>query len=92
MDEEDIASMKGKSLNRVTYQLKSGSKAVNPDLLGIVSYDQDENSISFLYKGEISMLLKELYNYPIERLTITEPDLEEVFMHYYQEEKMKEDN
>lgn len=90
VDEEDILSMKEKSLYRVTYQLKGSSDKVISDLKGIVSYEQDENHISFLYKGEIALLLKELYNIPIERLAITEPDLEEVFMHYYLEEKMKD--
>ncbi len=83
--------MKGKSLTRVTYLLKSDSEDVIPDLQGIVSSEQDERSVSFLYRGEISMLLKALSNKPIEKLTISEPDLEEVFMHYYQEEKLKED-
>ena len=92
VDEEGIASMIAKSLSRVTYQLKGGSDGGIPGLQGIVSYEQDRNSISFLYKGEVAVLLKELYNTPIEKLTITEPDLEEVFMHYYRDDNMKEDN
>lgn len=90
VDEEDMVSIGRKSLNRVTYHLKGGSEARKPNLKGIISYEQDEYSISFLYKGEISLLLKELSKTSIEKLTITEPDLEEVFIHYYQEEKFKD--
>lgn len=91
VDEEDIVSMKRKSLTRVAYLLKSDVEDAIPELLGIVSGDQDKRNVSFLYSGEISILLKALSNKPIEKLTISEPDLEEVFMHYYQEEELKED-
>ena len=90
VDEEDIHSMKGKSLSRVSYHLKGDSKVQIPELEGIVSPELDGSTISFLYQGDISALLKKLCNAPIERLSITEPDLEEVFMHYYQKENMKE--
>ncbi len=90
VDIEDMASMKGKSLSRVTCHLKPGSKTEIPDLEGIVSSEQDKSTISFLYRGDNSILLKALFSLPIERLTITEPDLEEVFMHYYQKEKLNE--
>ena len=92
VDEEDMVSMKGKSLSRVTYHLKGDSEAAIPRMEGIVSSEQDQSTVSFLYRGNISALLKELYRIPIERLTITEPDLEEVFMHYYQKENLKEDH
>ena len=42
-----------------------------------------ESSVSFLYSGEPNLLLKELSALPLSDLTITEPDLEEIFLHYY---------
>ncbi len=45
-----------------------------------------EDSASFLYDGRPDILLKVLASLPITDITITEPDLEEVFMHYYEEE------
>ena len=41
---------------------------------------------SFLYSGEINSLLKTLTEKKILQLTIEEPSLEEVFMHYYEED------
>lgn len=41
---------------------------------------------SFLYGGTVSNLLQVLSNQQVLDLTVTEPDLEEIFMHYYQEE------
>ena len=40
--------------------------------------------MSFLYSGEISELIHRMSESQIEDLTICEPDLEEIFMHYYE--------
>ena len=41
---------------------------------------------SFVYTGEIKTLLTMLSNINIEDMSITEPSLEEIFMHYYERE------
>ena len=43
-----------------------------------------ESPLSFLYNGDIRTLLSVLSQEPIEDITITEPSLEEIFMHYYE--------
>lgn len=43
-----------------------------------------DDSVEFLYGGEIRELMKVLSDLPITDVSITEPDLEEVFMHYYE--------
>lgn len=50
-----------------------------------------DDGMEFLYSGDINILLKEISQYSIRDISITEPDLEEVFMHYYCEEN-KNDN
>lgn len=44
---------------------------------------QTENGLSFLYGGEVKELLEVLSKEPVLDLSISEPDLEEIFMHYY---------
>lgn len=44
---------------------------------------QSENGVSFLYGGDINVLLQALAGQHIEDLSVAEPDLEEIFMHYY---------
>ncbi len=44
---------------------------------------QNESGISFLYGGDIDALLRILVKQKISDLTISEPDLEEIFLHYY---------
>ena len=83
VDEEDIISMKDKSLSRVSYYLKGDSSLPIPQVEGIVSPSKEGLAVTFLFRGDISVLLKALCKLPIEKLNVTEPDLEEVFMHYY---------
>ena len=41
---------------------------------------------SFLYSGDINVLIKRLSGAEISDLSITEPDLDEIFLHYYEKE------
>ena len=47
-----------------------------------------ENTVSFLYGGDMGSLLRTLASGQVDDLTVTEPDLEEVFLHYYEKEGM----
>ena len=42
------------------------------------------DSVSFLYGGEMGRLLRALSEGQVSDLTISEPDLEEIFLHYYE--------
>ena len=53
---------------------------------GIKNMDIQGDVVSFLYSGEASLLLKALSELSPADVTITEPDLEEVFMHYFREQ------
>lgn len=54
-------------------------------LAGIRGLEQLEDGVRFLYSGPIQPLLQALAAAPVRDLQITEPDLEEVFLHYYTE-------
>ena len=58
--------------------------AVLQSLDGIRDLQTTEDGMNFLYSGEISALLQVLAGSQIQDLTIAEPDLEEIFMHYYE--------
>jgi ABC-2 type transport system ATP-binding protein len=92
VNEDDINSLKEKLLSRITYRLKEGKDDITLQTPGIISVEKNKNSTSFLYQGEISILLRELSQMPVEKITITEPDLEEVFMHYYESNSREGDN
>lgn len=56
-----------------------------PKLGGIRNVEIECDTIKFLYGGEPRQLLKALAPLPITDVSITEPDLEEIFLHYYKE-------
>lgn len=55
-------------------------------LCGIRDIKEAEDSVSFLYNGDMGSLLRTLSSGQVYDLTVTEPDLEEVFLHYYEKE------
>lgn len=55
-------------------------------LNGIRDRKDMEDSVSFLYSGDMDSLLRALSSGQVNDLTITEPDLEEVFLHYYEKD------
>ena len=62
---------------------------VNLDALGGVrDIERTDDSVSFLYNGDMSALLNTLSAGKVNDLTVIEPDLEEVFMHYYEKEDL----
>ena len=52
-------------------------------LSGIKDLKRSEHGISFLFGGDINDLIRALSGQDIHDLSIAEPDLEEIFMHYY---------
>jgi ABC-2 type transport system ATP-binding protein len=59
--------------------------SVNLDSLsGIRDKQQTSDGISFLYSGSMGDLIRTLGEGSVRDLIISEPDLEEIFMHYYE--------
>lgn len=54
-------------------------------LSGVRDVKTSEDGVSFLFGGEMRELLKVLSVSDVSDLTLTEPDLEEIFLHYYRE-------
>lgn len=55
-----------------------------PTIQGVSRYKQEENNHRFWYDCDIPSLLQTLSALPIEDISITNPSLEDIFMHYYQ--------
>lgn len=68
------------SARRVTVH---GSVALD-GLEGVRDRKEDPGSVSFLYSGNMNALLQVLAAGNVSELSVSEPDLEEIFMHYYE--------
>lgn len=56
------------------------------NLSGVRDRKAGEDGISFLYSGDMGSLPRTLASGQVDDLTVTEPDLEEIFLHYYEED------
>ncbi|MCM3116260.1 ABC transporter ATP-binding protein [Neobacillus sp. MER 74] len=54
------------------------------NISGVNNLEVKGNIISFLFKGNINAIMKKLADIELVNLWIEEPDLEEIFMHYYE--------
>lgn len=52
-------------------------------LPGIRDRQEQEGGVSFLYGGDMAPLLRALADGAVTDLTVAEPDLEEIFLHFY---------
>lgn len=78
--EDSVENLSKTNAKRVTV---CGVKEL-PEKLEARSVSQENDSVSFLYSGDICELLKIMSEMPLTDITISEPDLEEIFMHYYE--------
>jgi len=81
---EDIESLRRKQLKKIKIWMGENDDKEDFSITGIeggISHTGDV--ISFMYSGDINDLLKLLAARKIANITIEEPSLEEIFMHYY---------
>ncbi|OIK16021.1 ABC transporter [Bacillus sp. MUM 116] len=72
--------------NHKKFKLETKTPITNLTIDGVTNLEVKENITSFLYSGNINLILKKLSEFELENLWIDEPDLEEIFMHYYEKE------
>ena len=54
------------------------------DISGVTQLTKEEKNIKFFYKGDINLITKAISKVGITDVSIEEPTLEEIFMHYYE--------
>lgn len=81
------------SINHVEELMKNAAKKVSIqgngiqfEINGMADIKREEGKLTFLYYGAIPNLLEKIYPLPIKDISITEPGLEEIFLHFYEKE------
>jgi len=80
-----IEALSKTNAKRVTIH---GNVSLNK-LDGIRDRIDGDNLVSFLYSGDINLLLQTLSAGHITDLSVSEPDLEEIFLHYYEKNEFE---
>jgi len=53
---------------------------------GVSDLKIEDNTCSFIYRGDINLIVSKIASHRIANLWVDEPDLEEIFLHYYSKE------
>ena len=54
------------------------------DLPGVTNLQTENGTVNFFFKGDINVVLQKISSIQVTDVTIEEPTLEEIFMHYYE--------
>jgi len=54
------------------------------EIPGVTNLEQRNGVVSFFYKGDINTVMRSIGEITVSDVTIEEPTLEEIFMHYYE--------
>jgi ABC-2 type transport system ATP-binding protein len=79
----DIRTLQQNNYKKVRVQAE-GLQASVFELPGVTNIQTEDGSVSFFFKGDINAVLQKISATPVTDVTIEEPTLEEIFMHYYE--------
>lgn len=80
---ENVKDMIKNNYKKVTLEFFSKEDLAKFTMAEITNSVVNDNTLSFVYHGNINNLIKELQSHQLVDVHINEPDLEEIFMHYY---------
>ncbi len=80
---ESIDKLKKNLLKHVTLTFKENNFAGDIKLKGIVNPKIETGQLKFLFEGNINDLINYLSGFQLDNISIEEPSLDEVFLHFY---------
>jgi ABC-2 type transport system ATP-binding protein len=83
---EKISTLQENNHKKFKIEVKSKIDSDYFKISGVTDLEVKGNIISFLFRGNINLIMKKISEIEITNLWIEEPDLEEIFMHYYEKE------
>ncbi len=80
---QDIKTLQKDNYKRIVVEAAELDQArFNVD--GVTNLQQENGALRFYYKGDINKLMRLISGSEVSDVTIEEPTLEEIFMHYYE--------
>ena len=84
---EKISSLRENSYKKIAIEAAETIDPLLLQVLGVTKLDVHGTTASFLYSGNINPIIQKLAGINLRNISIAEPDLEEIFMHYYVKEE-----
>jgi ABC-2 type transport system ATP-binding protein len=79
----DIRSLQQNNYKKIRV-MAEGLDPASFNLPGVTHLQTENGTVSFFFKGDINSVLQKISGVQVDDLTIEEPTLEEIFMHYYE--------
>ena len=83
---EKISTLKENNYKKFKIETVSPLNKDYFNLPGVTKIEINENIVDFLFKGNLNTIMKKISDLELANIWIHEPDLEEIFMHYYSKE------
>jgi len=83
---EKISTLEENNYKKIKVEMKSTVDKDYFNISGVSNLEAKDNIISFLFKGNLNLIMKKISDMEISNVWIEEPDLEEIFIHYYAKE------
>lgn len=85
LETQRISELQEKAYKKVSFTVAPENALYNFSMPGAANLEISGRSVSFIFKGDCNLLLNEIGKYKISSVDITEPSLEELFLHYYED-------
>lgn len=79
----DIRTLQQNNYKKVRVTAK-GLTSASFQLPGVTNMQMENSTVHFFFKGDINAVLQKISSIQVVDVTIEEPTLEEIFMHYYE--------
>lgn len=84
IDIDTIGAFKADSYKKITVETIEPVQAAQLKFEGITNLETNGHAATFIYRGSVNEVLRLLSSLELANVSIGEPDLEEIFLHYYQ--------
>ncbi len=83
---DDMAALRGENYKKFSFSFKEDIPSGLFALDGISKLAIDGREARFLFRGDVSQILDRIHGQGVTDILAEDPDLEEIFLHYYQKE------
>jgi len=83
---EKMSTLQENNYKKIKLEAKDTIAEGYFNISGVSKLEVKGNSADFIFKGNINSIMKRIADIELTNLSIDEPDLEEIFMHYYAKE------
>lgn len=83
---EKMSTLQENSYKRISITAKAMITKETFNTSGVSDFEIKGNTANFIFKGNINAIMKKITEIELRNISIYEPDLEEIFMHYYAKE------